>query len=285
MRQGGECISILLLLDDGQIAVGDCAAVQYSGCGGRDPLFIAAEMIPLLEEHLRPRLIGREIESFRLLAEDYEQLEISGDMLHTAVRYGLSQALLDAVAKTRRVTPCEVVCDEWQLPVDPAPVSIFAQCGDDRYTNVDKMILKRADVLPHALINNVDEKLGRDGELLREYIAWLANRIHTFRASDDYRPRLHIDVYGTIGTIFDNDTNRVADYIASLESAAGGLDLAIEGPVDVEQREAQIDALGAIRSRLATLGSNVKIVADEWCNTLEDIRLFADAGCCDMVQI
>ena len=41
IRQAGEAISVMLILEDGQIAHGDCAAVQYSGAGGRDPLFLA----------------------------------------------------------------------------------------------------------------------------------------------------------------------------------------------------------------------------------------------------
>ena len=39
VRQPGEAVSVLLLLDDGGVEFGDCAAVQYSGAGGRDPLF------------------------------------------------------------------------------------------------------------------------------------------------------------------------------------------------------------------------------------------------------
>ncbi|MBQ2650825.1 MAG: methylaspartate ammonia-lyase, partial [Clostridia bacterium] len=31
VRQAGESISVMLVLEDGQIAHGDCAAVQYSG--------------------------------------------------------------------------------------------------------------------------------------------------------------------------------------------------------------------------------------------------------------
>ena len=31
VRQPGESISVMLVLEDGQIAYGDCAAVQYSG--------------------------------------------------------------------------------------------------------------------------------------------------------------------------------------------------------------------------------------------------------------
>ena len=37
IRQPGECVSVMFVLEDGQVAYGDCAAVQYSGAGGRDP--------------------------------------------------------------------------------------------------------------------------------------------------------------------------------------------------------------------------------------------------------
>ena len=40
IRQAGESISVMYVLEDGQIAYGECAAVQYSGAGGRDPLFL-----------------------------------------------------------------------------------------------------------------------------------------------------------------------------------------------------------------------------------------------------
>ncbi len=285
VRVAGEALSILLEMEDGTIAVGDCAAVQYSGAGGRDPLFLAAAARPALEAHVRPRLEGREVGPFRETAAEFEAMTVDGKPLHTAVRYGLSQALLQARALARRRLMAEVVCEEYGLPVVAERVPIFGQTGDSRYDNADKMILKGVDVLPHALINNVDEKLGRDGGLLREYVRWLAGRIRRLRSDPAYRPTLHIDVYGTIGTIFAMDARRVADYLASLEPDAGEFPLYIEGPVDTEERGSQIELLGRIRRELRRKGSGVKIVADEWCNTYEDVRDFTDAECCDMVQI
>jgi methylaspartate ammonia-lyase len=55
--------------------------------------------------------------------------------------------------------------------------------------------------------------------------------------------------------------------------------------VDVEEKGRQIEMLKAVTEALRRKGSRVKIVADEWCNTLEDIRDFTDAGACHMVQI
>ena len=45
-------------------------------------------------------------------------------------------------------------------------VPIFTQSGDSRYENVDKMIIKKSQVLPHGLINTIEEKLGYRGQKL-----------------------------------------------------------------------------------------------------------------------
>jgi methylaspartate ammonia-lyase len=285
IRQAGRSLSILLVLEDGQVAVGDCAAVQYSGAGGRDPLFQPEQDLPQLIREIRPLLEGAVIESFRAMTRRWERHELEGPPLHTAVRYGLSQALLEACALAQRKTKCEVICDEYALPCLPKRVPIFGQSGDDRYLNADKMILKQVEVLPHGLINDVADKLGSQGEKLREYVRWLVRRIRALRPDPSYHPQLHLDVYGTIGLAFGLDFSRIADYLVTLQEAAEDFALYIEGPVDMEEKHGQIEALAEIRRRLRQAGSPVKIVADEWCNTLEDVRQFAQAGACDMAQI
>lgn len=42
------------------------------------------------------------------------------------------------------------------------------------------------------------------------------------------------------------------------------------------EREAQIEALAAIRAAMDRDGIDAEIVADEWCNTLEDIIAFSE---------
>lgn len=285
LRQKGETISIMLILEDGQVAVGECAAVQYSGAGGRDPLFLAADFIPVIHEKIVPKLIGLELTSFKELAEKFDNLENDGKRFHTAIRYGVTQALLNAVAKSQHRTMAEVVVDEYKTGVDLKRIPIFTQSGDNRYDNVDKMIIKGSDVLPHGLINNVEEKLGKQGEILRDYVIWLRERITDYKQTEDYSPVLHIDVYGTIGIAFDNDFKRIAEYIAELGELAKPYHLRIEGPVDVGEREEQIKALAEIVQNLEDLGSDVEIVADEWCNTLKDVIDFTDGNAGHMIQV
>ena len=287
VRQAGESISVMIILEDGQMAYGDCAAVQYSGAGGRDPLFLAEDFIPVIDKYIKPELVGKEADDFRGLCAMMESIQVDGKRLHTAIRYGLSQAILDAVAKATGRMMCEVVADEYGCTVSETPIPIFTQSGDDRYDNADKMIIKGAQVLPHALINNVETKLGTKGEKLAEYVAWLRDRILANRTDDTYAPTMHIDVYGTIGLIFGNDNCKdMATYIEELGKIAKPFHLRIEGPMDCDcDRETQMKALAALTKELDDRGCDVELVADEWCNTLEDIKLFADNKAGHMVQI
>lgn len=287
VRQAGESISVMIVLEDGQIAFGDCAAVQYSGAGGRDPLFLAKDFIPVIDTYIKPELVGKEADDFRGLCAMMEAIQVEGKRLHTAIRYGVSQAILDAVAKATGRMMCEVVADEYGCEVSEEPIAIFTQSGDDRYDNADKMIIKGAQVLPHALINNVDTKLGRKGEKLAEYVAWLRDRILENRVDESYAPVMHMDVYGTIGAAFGNNNYKaMADYIEELGRIAKPFKLRIEGPMDCDcDRETQLTALAGLTKELDDRGCDVELVADEWCNTLEDIKLFADHKAGHMVQI
>ncbi len=287
IRQSGEAISVMLLLEDGLIAQGDCVAVQYSGAGGRDPLFLAADFIPVIERVVNPHLAGRRIEGFRGLAEEIDRLvdPATGRRLHTAIRYGVTQAILDAAAKASGRLMADVIAAEYGTAPACKRIPIFAQSGDERYINAEKMILKGVDVLPHALINNVRTKLGADGGLLLEYVKWLRRRIDLLKPYEGYRPTIHLDVYGTVGLAFQHDETKILNYLAALAEAAAPLRLRIEEPVDLGSRERQIEGLQSLTARIDDRGIPVEIVADEWCNNLEDIKLFADRRAGHMVQI
>jgi methylaspartate ammonia-lyase len=285
IRQAGEAVSVMLLLDDGQVAHGDCAAVQYSGVGGRDAVFNAAAAVAAIERDVAPLLTGKELVDFRSIATVVDTMLVNGQPLHTAIRYGVTQALLDAVARSRGVTMAEVIRDEYDTGVEIAPVPMFVQTGDDRYDSVDKMVLKGADALPHGLINHLETKLGRNGELFGEYLTWVRDRVIALRRQPDYEPVLHFDVYGTIGAAFDGDVEKVADYLAELGGLAQPFRLRVEHVIDAGGRDAQVRCSAALRAALRARGSDVQIAVDEWCNTLADIELFVEAQSADMIHV
>jgi methylaspartate ammonia-lyase len=287
VRHAGESISVMMVLENGSVAYGDCAAVQYSGTGGRDPLFLAKDFIPVIENEIAPMYKGKDVTTFREMADRVDKYvdAKTGKQFHTAIRYGVTQACLDAVAKSKGKLMAQIIAQEYGTQIADKIIPIFSQSGDDRYMNADKMIMKGADVLPHALFNHVEEKVGLKGEKIVAYIEWLRDRILTNKPYQAYNPVFHMDVYGTLGIVFNNDMEAVASYIASLEAVAAPFHLRIEGPVDMGEREAQIQALKTIRELLDKKGSKVEIVADEWCNTLEDIVDFTTHNSGHMAQI
>ncbi len=279
VRQAGRALSVVLVLDDGTAVHGDAVSVQYAGAAGRaaplDPNALRAEFGPQLGR----TLTGIDVTSFRAAAE---QLAAAG--LPTALAYGAGQALLAAAAHAGRRTIAETVAAEYATGAPLIPVPVFAQTGEDRRTGVDRMILREVDELPHGLINNASELVGADGGLLLAYVGWVRGRVLDCRDSPHYEPVLHFDCYGTLGEVFDTLAG-CATYLAQLEAAAAPLRLRIEQPVHAASRSEQIETLATLRKMLAAAGSGVELVADEWCNTLEDVRAFATAEAAHMLQV
>jgi methylaspartate ammonia-lyase len=284
IRQPAEALSVVLVLDDGSVEFGDCVGVQYAGAAGRDPVLSAARARADVLGHLAPRLAGAAVDDFRALAGQLDAVRAGDGLLHTAVRYGASQALLAAVARNARRTMAEVVRDEYATGAPLEPVPVYAQSGEDRYRNADKMILAGVDVLPHGLFATV-EAIGPRGEGLAGYLRWLVARIAQLRPERGYRPRLHVDTYGTPGLAFGGDLSAVADYLAGLGELCAPFDLAVEHPVDAGSRDAQIAACAQLRAELARRGSGVRLVVDEWCNTPADVEAFVAAGAADVVHV
>ena len=238
-----------------------------------------------IAEHVAPMLIGRTVTGFRELAEEVDTFRAGGRLLATAMRYGVTQAILHAAALASGITMAEVVQREYQTGFDILPVPLFAQTGDDRYTNVDKMILKEVDVLPHGLINEVETKLGADGGLLKEYIGWLRNRILASASTQITHP----------GCIL-IPTVRLASPFSRISS--GSRTISANSPRR-QRRSASGSSIRSMReaakprlndmSRCAACSPSAVFastsVVDEWCNTLQDIEMFVSARAADVIHV
>jgi methylaspartate ammonia-lyase len=281
--QAGAVVSVMLVLEDGCVAVGECADVIFSGLAGRDPLFVPSAHQATLDSVVRPWLVGRDVSTFRSNADEIDRMEVDGARLHTALRYGLTQALLNATALARRQTAAEVIAREYDATLQDEPVGILASCHRGDALQLDRVIMKRAAVLPHASFT-VAGDLGPGGAVLMDYAGSIARRIQEVGAPD-YKPRIHLDLYGTLGDLFGSDIDGLVDYLERLGRQVQPFELLIESPVIASTRDSQIEVFARLKAGLRARGSTVKLIADEWCNTLEDTRAFAEAGACDFVQI
>lgn len=283
IRVPAHALGVGLVLDDGYVAWGDMMTVQYSAAGGREPVFARAHAEALLDGPLKPRLPALRFDDVR---DDVARLFAplpDGSSVPSSVQYGLSQALLGAYAHRRCVTIAEVLSDAYDVPLIAEPVPIYAQSGDERKANVQKMVMKRVDVLPHGLINT-PAKFGRGGCVFADYAKWVAAQV-TGAGDPGYTPTLHFDLYGNAGIEFHGDPLKIAEYIARVADSVAPYRLHIESPADYGSTDNQIDGFLQIRHHLNTLGCQAKIVADEWCDTLADVERFCTSGAADIVQI
>ena len=277
-------ISVMLVLEDGQIAFGDCADVILAGVAGRDPAFNARGHIDYVRAEVADALRGRDVSTFRANPGEMDGYARNGVRLHTAIRYGISQALLHAAALAHRQTMAEVIAREYGCTIATAPIPILASCHKDDPGQIDRVILKRVELLPHASFQIVSEHVGLQGEKLMAFVRRVASRIGEI-GDADYRPRIHVDLYGTLGELFAMSVEAIADYLGRLRQESGAYRLLVESPMIAATQAEQIDKFRALRDRLAQKGVDVGLIADEWCNTLADIRLFAEARAADFVQI
>ncbi|MER9708425.1 methylaspartate ammonia-lyase [Mesorhizobium sp. M0204] len=282
VRVPASSLSIGLVIIDDTVVWGDMMGVQYSGAGGRDPLFESAQISGLTLRAVAPRLLDVDVSRYLdACAKVFEPFE--DRRLPLALEYGVSQALLRAAAHLHRTTMAEIVCGEFNLPLPMRRVPIYCQSGDAREINVDKMILKAVDVLPHGLFNS-RQKFGINGQTFREFVTWVATRTSEI-GRPGYHPVLHFDVYGWIGLEIGMEPRSIADFICRVADTVPGFTLNIECPADFGSTQAQIDNYAGIVSILDSRGSSARIVVDERCNTLEDIRRFAEAKAAHLVQI
>jgi methylaspartate ammonia-lyase len=280
----GSIISVMLELEDGQIAFGDCADVILAGVAGRDPAFYGEEHIDYVRGEIGPLLKGRDVSRFRGNADEFDRHERGGRPMHTAVRYGITQALLHATALSHKKTMAEIIAAEYGSTISKTPIPILASGHKDDPLQLDRTILKRIDLLPHASFTIVKDHVGLEGEKLLAFAASVSRRIQQI-GDADYKPRIHLDVYGTLGELFAMKLEPLADYLGRLAQAAGPFGLLVESPIIAKTQEEQIASFKKLRALLKEKGISVGLIADEWCNTLEDIKLFADVSASDYVQI
>jgi methylaspartate ammonia-lyase len=279
IRVPAEVLSIGFELQSGETVWGDAMGVAFDGKSGREAAGATGQLLTQFRKPIEKALTGLSTEKYRTAWSRLENA-LSGAPL--SLHYGLSQALLQAVATTRKVTLTEVLCDEWNLPLPRHSPDFHGSCGADKYHAAIKMMLHRLPSHPAGQGDDLKEVLGSRGEKLIQYAAWWKKSVRKF--GKEYQPTFHFDLHGLLGRVF-KDTAKAAAYLGKLERALSPYLCRIESPFVLENREEQIARYIELRAALVNNGSRVRIVADEWANTLDDIRAFLAADAVDWIHI
>ena len=272
-REVPEAICLMVVLEDGQVATGDGSSVVYPGRAGVDPPARAEELIPVVRDVLRPRLVGASLDRFRPLAQEIDGLQVGGRGMHAALRWGISTALLDAVALARRVTKAEVLAEEWGTTLSQRVPPLLAQSGQDWDLSLDRVIMRRIDAFHRATHHQrMWDDHPRALRLMRDRAAKFALG-HTLD--------IQLDLNGFAGRQLDNDAGRIVGLMAEFEAMVEPLRILFASPVEMPDRESQIAKLREIRQAMKAAGLRSELIADYFCASVEDHRAFAEAGAAD----
>lgn len=279
IRQPAQAVCVMVVLEDGQIAYGDCATTVFPGRAGRDVPVTPDQMVRIIEDQVAPELVGRDVTTFRGIDEHLASLRVDGRELGPATRYGLSQALLDAAAKARRVPMARVLADEWGTTISTKPIPLNLQTGPDAERGLDKFILRRGDIL-HTR-NPHNEKMFEQVPGAVEYIKDRLTRL----APADYRPTIHLDFYGLMGKVYAGDVGKIVEHIALIERLADPYPVIFGDVTEEKTLEAQVEKMAEIRRAARAAGITGKLLVEEHCLTLEDHKAFIDAGAADYQKV
>lgn len=203
--------------------------------------------------------------------------------LHPAVRYGLSQALLAAVARARSVTPAEVIAEEYDLSRPEAPVPLLSTVGTAGATAIacDHRVAGLTIRWPGE---DPEEELGRNNGRLQGYLRRLSEYLARTVVAG-YRPAIHLDVGGGLGVLYEYDAGKLLGAIYGLCRVAEPYPLVVADPVAMESRAEQIEKMAKLKRYIGMREFSVRLAAGAWVDSPAAARAFLEVEAADLLHL
>jgi methylaspartate ammonia-lyase len=301
----------------------DEEAVTWATCWPGSPVMGRDELLKTVKEWIEPVLQGQPLSSFRKLARRLDGLQqpvtltreiaapagpkkisrrafFTGQVEPThpspsieqvtierpvdaALRYGISQALLGAVAHSQGMTIAEIVAKEYNLEETaaklPPPLHVSAQLH-----LLSRAIVPEVRSLGYTTSGpSHKEALGDNAQRLQRWTRQMQARL----AAGGVEPglALHLDVGGGLGELYGHNPGKILGALYGLEQAAKPYPVRVVDPVLVDARTAQIEKMRELKEYLRLRKLNLQLVARAWVETLEDVRAFLAAEAVHMLQL
>lgn len=275
VRTPVPAVSVGLMLGNGAVAWGDCVPVSFSGKSGRALPKDPQELSHWIESTLGPWFENRLVLPWIVLEKDFLR-EFSD--IPAFIRYGVSQAMVNAAVSVSQKPHWQIFAEDLGYQNPDAVINLHGSCGGDWGDTVDRMLVRKLKYLPQGQFEFLEKQIGTDGKALMSWIDDFKTRAMRF----GYLPTLTLDFHGALDELCDQDLERVADMIEAVAVQAKPHSCHIESPLaapNFEMFKERIFRLRAILNDRGLRTPQLRIVADEWANSLSDIRqLTVDNG-------
>jgi methylaspartate ammonia-lyase len=205
--------------------------------------------------------------------------------LSPSLRYGLSQALLTALAAVREVTLTELIAVEFNLPFQPALTPMHLDINGAAPAPDASVLSKHIQSLGYRIgVGNPKERLGSDGAKLQRFIRELTDLIERV-TEPDYRPAIHLDVAGGLGQIYEDNVGRILGALYGLEQAAQPYPLCISDPVSTDDPDKQIEIRQQLLDFIRLRGMRIRLGVRSPLRSLADVQRFAATGAAHLLEL
>jgi methylaspartate ammonia-lyase len=200
--------------------------------------------------------------------------------LNSAIRFGVSEALLRALAMAQGETITEVLVREYGLPLSRRVIPIHTEVKGGQamplYPQLASLEFRLPGVDPEKELGENDERLQRLTRQLSERIA---------EATSGTRPTLHLNVNGGLGRLYQNNNGKILGALYGLQRVAAPLTLRIEDPVLDDDFQARSRMLAEIRDLLRMRSMSLQLVAGAGISELGDVETLLNANAAHMIRL
>ena len=207
--------------------------------------------------------------------------------IDAAIRYGVSQALLAAVATMQNKTPAEMVAAEYDVPGPLAAVASHAWVrppAGDAAPAVSALLSRQVASLGYTIAANNDKAPpGVSAESVQQQVRWLQTQIAA--AGPAYEPVIHLDLRGEFGRLFDANPGKILGALVGLEQAAAPYPVRVVDPAVMDSRPAQIKILRQLKGYLRLRRMRLQLAASAWVDSSVAVADFIEAEAVHAIQL
>ncbi len=204
--------------------------------------------------------------------------------LHPALQYGLSQALLKAVALAQGKSVLTVLCDTYDLPLSPTAVPLHAEINPHLPLDIATIIDNPIQSVGYSTSgSNPALELGHNGEVLQRFVRQLKESLR--EKVDPQTLAFYLTVRGGYGHLCDNNLGKILGMLVGLEKVAEPFLVRIQDPFMLNEQAEQIKQMANLKSYLESRGMKLQLVAQAGIQSAADALAFVAGGAAHMLHL
>lgn len=202
----------------------------------------------------------------------------------SAIQYGLSQALLAAIAWAQDKNPIQILCDEYGRAQPLTAVPFHAEINPDIPLSLQSISHSPIASIGYSL-SGTDPilELGPNGEVLQRFAQQLKEAL--IKTADPQTFAFYFNVRGGYGALRGDNLGQILGMLYELEKASEPFLVRVEDPLLVDGRDEQIKQMATLKSYLRSRRLKLQLVAHAGIKTAADVQAYSERKAVHMLYI